>query len=97
MMLIGGAFFGAVLVGAGDASADLEHQFRIAIVKRRDLGVWRFLIVVGGAIVFSTSGADALRQPAAKAPARDIHFVNALVADIAVAGVPEPMPVVGKT
>ncbi len=30
----------------------------------------------------------------AQAPARDVHLVDALVAQVAVAGVPEPVPVV---
>ena len=33
----------------------------------------------------------------AQAPARDIHFVDALIADVAIARVPEPVPVVLET
>src|SRR6185436_8365602 len=32
----------------------------------------------------------------AEAPQRNVHFVHALVANVAVAGVPEPEPVVGE-
>src|SRR5215467_7756014 len=35
-------------------------------------------------------------KPYAESPARNIHLVNALVADVAVSVVPEPVPVVVK-
>src|SRR5207253_1264451 len=37
---------------------------------------------------------DTLRQCAAESPARNVNFMHALVADITVAEIPEPMPVV---
>ena len=37
---------------------------------------------------------DALRQRRAQRPAGDVHFVHALIADVSVPEIPEPMPIV---
>ena len=55
-------------------------------------GVGRFLVVVEHEV--AADGADLGRVLHAEAPAGDVHFVDALVAEIAVAVVPEPVPVV---
>src|SRR5882724_11530044 len=54
-----------------------------------------------GAVVFvseTSANADDLRRNFlfAQHPARDVHLVNALVADVAVPGFPNPMPIVMK-
>src|SRR6185436_6992074 len=54
--------------------------------------VGRLLIVVEHEL--PADRADLRGMSYAKAPARDIHFVNSLVAEVAVAGIPEPVPVV---
>src|ERR1700683_2581731 len=54
--------------------------------------VGRFLIVVVHEV--PANGADLHRVLHAQAPSRDIHFVDALIAEVAVAGIPEPVPVV---
>ena len=58
-----------------------------------DLGVGRFagVFVAQAAAVAEHALADVI---APQAPAGDVHLVNALVAQVAVAVVPEPVPVV---
>lgn len=91
-----GADFGFVV---GDPVADFElHHFAFAIgsveIKRGAESVGRFLIIVEHEMV--AHGGDGNREADAQSPASDIDFVNGLVADFAVAGVPNPVPVVVK-
>src|SRR5439155_26133521 len=44
----------------------------------------------------AADGGDAVGKPNAEAPPREIDLMDALVAQIAVSGVPDPMPVVMK-
>src|SRR3982751_2808337 len=45
----------------------------------------------------TTDGGDFHRQGHPQPPTGQIHLVNALIAQVAIAGVPNPMPVVVKT
>src|SRR5579862_4698917 len=81
---------------AGLDAADFKHDFAVAVIECGDLGIGRLLIVIVD--VLAAGGDDGHGQAGtAEAPARDIHLVDALVADVAVAGVPEPVPVVAET
>ncbi len=79
--------------------ADLElHHLAPAVVVELEGAVQRvgrFLIVVEHEV--AADGADLRRILHAQTPARHVHLVDALVAQIAVAGVPEPVPVVVET
>ena len=78
-----------------DQPADFEHQQRVAVVVHRQLRVGRLALVLVGEP--SAQAPHALGQRAAlDRPTGDVHFVYALVADVAVARVPEPMPVVRR-
>ena len=57
-----------------------------------DVRVGRFLIVVEA--VAAAGGGDADREIDAQAPAAQVDHVDAVVAEFAVAPVPEPVPVV---
>ena len=73
----------------------LRTPFPPAVIVAGQQRVGRFLIVGGPylpPIATAAFGHLRIAQP----PARDAHFVHALVADVAVAGVPEPVPVVGE-
>src|SRR5262249_18524348 len=74
-------------------TADLEDQLAVAIVEDANLRVRRLAVVD---VTEATADAeDALRQfGLAEAPAGLVHLVNALVAEVAVAVVPDPVPVV---
>ncbi len=83
----------------GDPVADFElHHFAFAArsieTERGMQGVGCFLVVVEHEV--STHGGHGDREANAEAPARDIDFVDGLVADFTVAGVPDPMPIVVK-
>ena len=83
----------------GHQSPGFEHELPIAVVIRAGLGVRSLLVII--VLKFAAGAAHRLqahvgvRQP--QTPTSDVHFVNALVAHIAVAGIPKPMPVVSKT
>src|SRR5205823_10932571 len=65
----------------------------VAVVEDRDVRVGRLAVVL---VAEATAEPDnALRHLApAETPAGDVHLVDALVAQVAVAGVPLPVPVV---
>jgi hypothetical protein len=77
---------------AGVQAAHLEHDLGVAVVESRNLGVRRLLVVLVDVLASGRNGAR--WQAAAEAPARHIHLVDTLIADVAVARVPEPVPVV---
>ena len=83
----------AVVVGRAQA-AHLEDQLRVAEIHDRDLRVRRLSLVL---VAEATAQADhALgERGAGNAPAGDVHLMHALIADVAIAGVPEPVPVIG--
>src|SRR5205823_3032099 len=74
-------------------SADLEDQLRVPVVEHADLRIGGLPIIH---ITEPTADTDhRLRQLVlGESPARLVHFVDALVAEIAVAVVPEPVPIV---
>src|SRR5207247_11106568 len=57
-------------------------------------GIRRFLVVLEHEV--STHGVDRCGEPNAQSRACDVNFVDGLVADLTVTGVPNPMPVVVK-
>src|SRR5258706_1661596 len=77
---------------SGENAPHLEHNLSIAIIESRDLRVRRLLVVVID--ILAPGGEDALRQSSPEPPSRDVHLMHTLVADVSVARVPEPMPVV---
>src|SRR6185312_13679654 len=77
---------------AGLQAPNFKHKFLVAIVEARKKRVRRFLVVLIN--VFAAARDSRRGKVYAQAPPRDIHFVNALVADISVASVPKPVPVV---
>ena len=81
---------GSLLV---DQAAVFEEQLRAAKVDDRQLGVGRLaLILVAKA---AAEADDGLRHgPVGHGPAGDVHLVHALVANLAVAEIPKPMPIV---
>src|SRR5262249_16149262 len=92
----------ADVVGSAQDGQTLGRRGQVAYVQRHLpvaeargglLGGWRFLVILPDE--FAAARGDRLRpSTAAQAPQRHIHFVHALVADVAVAGIPEPVPVV---
>jgi len=95
-----GAFFQVELVGdlavVADQAVVLEKHLRLAEIEEGQLGVGRLALVLVAEA--SAQADDALRQGRARGgldgPAGDVHLVDALVADLAVAEIPEPVPVV---
>ena len=83
----------AVIAHSVLQAAHLEDQLRVAVVEDGDLRVGRLALV---AVAEAAAQAeDAPRQGGAgDDPAGDVHLVHALVADVAVAEIPEPVPVV---
>src|ERR1039457_6859044 len=87
------ADLGEIAFAAGIEAADFELQLLVAEVEGGELGVGGFLVV--GVEVLAAGGDHALGpRDFAQAAARVIHLMHALIADVAVAGVPEPVPVV---
>src|SRR5438132_397225 len=92
-----------VIVGAGAnlgriralarQSANLKDQLCVTVVKHADLRIGRLSI-----IYITEAAANADHRPRqlvlGKSPAGLIHLVDALVAEVAVAVVPEPVPIV---
>src|SRR5437879_3385176 len=81
----------AVVVG-GQAT-DFEYQFGVTVGHHRDLRVGGFAVVDVPEAAADTEdgpGQAVLAQP----PAGHVHLVDALVAQVAIAVVPDPMPVV---
>ena len=87
---------------SGLQAADLEDELGVAEVHDADLGVGRLpLVVIAEPAAQADDGLGERRAGAVPArargrdqPAGDVHLVDALVADVAVAEVPEPVPVV---
>src|SRR5262249_18355045 len=74
-------------------AADFEHDFPVTIIERGELRVGRLLVVLVD--ILAARGDYCLGHSGfTQTPARDIHLMHALIADVAIAGVPEPMPVV---
>src|SRR5579862_542054 len=83
----------------GDPMADLElHHLTLAIreveFKCAAECVRCLLVVVKQKV--SAHGRDSVRKLEAQSPARDVHLMNALVAEVSVACIPDPVPVVMK-
>jgi hypothetical protein len=93
----GGGFLGFFhfLLGEGVVreAADFEDQRRFVIHVENDLGVGR-----GAVIDVTDPSAEAhdfgRKMIDAEGPAGDVHLMDALVAEIAAAGGPDPMPIV---
>ena len=84
-------FWPEVVVGL--EAADLEDQLRVAEVDQGDHRVGRLALV--RVAEPAAEADDALGQGGAgDHPAGDVHLVDPLVADVAVAEIPEPVPVV---
>ena len=75
-----------------DRRSELQHLVDFRIQEGGNLRVRRFLIVVEQEM--PAHRLNPARQADAEAPAGHVHLVDALVADVAVAVVPEPVPVV---
>ncbi len=86
----------------GLQAADLEDELGVAVVHDADLGVGRLALVViaepaaqaQDGFGESRAGAVPARAGGRDQPAGDVHLMDPLVADIAVAEVPEPVPVI---
>src|ERR1700680_3513478 len=81
----------------GDPVADFEvHHFALAIGSIENeggiQGIGRFLVVVEHKM--PAHRGYRYRKANAQTPAGDIDFVDGLVADFAVAGVPDPVPII---
>ncbi len=86
-------FVGDTHVGLSGESADIEHKEGFAVVEDGDLSVGCFALVLVAEA--SANGDDAFGpHGAGNHPAGDVHLVDALVPDIAVAVGPEPVPVI---
>src|SRR5262249_2606178 len=80
----------------GRQATYLEDQFAVAVVEDTKLRVGRLAVVdVAEATAEAENALAQLLLP--QAPAGNIHLMNALVAQVAVAVVPLPMPVVVET
>src|SRR5579862_546832 len=85
--------------GAWESGSPPESRRWVATscstTTRKRPTVGRFLVVVEHDV--ATHRRDSGGEPDSQAPACDVHFMDTLVADVAVAGVPEPVPVVMET
>ena len=80
-----------------DEAAGFEDELGLAVVKDGELHVGGLALVgvVGAVDVASAEGNDGFGEGGVfDGPTGDVHLMNALVADVAVAEVPEPVPVV---
>ena len=80
-----------------DEAAGFKDELGLAVVKDGQLHVGGLALVgvVGAVDVASAEGNDGLGEGGVfDGPAGDVHLMDALVADVAVAEVPEPVPVV---
>src|SRR5438477_529743 len=74
-------------------AADFEDQGRFLVIMKNDLRIRRGAVVDVAEAAAETE--DARRKLVlAQEPAGDIHLVNALISQIAVARIPNPMPIV---
>src|SRR6266446_41396 len=91
-----GAYLGLMV---GDPVADFEFH-HLALAPRNletEAGIQSIgclLVVIEHEV--STHGRHGRGEPNAQTPARDVDFVDCLVTDFTVAGVPDPMPIVVK-
>src|SRR5205085_8205038 len=77
---------------AGQA-ADFEDQLRLTVIEDGDLGAGRLALVLEADAAAEAD--DALGQRGAgDGPARPVNLMDALIAEVAVAEVPEPVPAV---
>ena len=82
--------------------ADFEDELGVAVIHDRDLGIGRLtLVVIAEAAAQAQNGLGEGRARAVLAwtrgrdqPAGFVHLVDALVPDVAIAEIPEPVPVV---
>lgn len=80
-----------------DEAAGFKDELGLAVIKDGELHVGGLALVgvVGAVDVASADGDDGFGESGVfDGPAGDVHLMNALVADVAVAEVPEPVPVV---
>src|SRR5438045_1556099 len=83
----------AAVVTLGWQAADLEDELRLAVVEEGQLRVGGLALI--GVTESAAEAEDALGQRGAgDHPAGLVHLVDALVADVAVAEIPEPMPII---
>ena len=83
----------------GDPVTDFDlHHLALLVgvleVEGRVQHIGCFLIVVEHEVPAHCGNLD--REANTESPARDVDLMNGLVADFAIAGVPDPMPVVMK-
>ena len=84
------------MVGDPVPHFELQH-LALAIgleTKRRMQCIRRLLVVLKHEV--STHGRHVHRESHSQSPARNINFVDGLIADLTVSGVPDPVPVVVK-
>src|SRR5215813_5560247 len=86
------ADLGAFVV-LGQQAAYLEDQLTVAVVENANLRVGG-LAVVDVAEATADAESRAAQLVLAQAPAGDVHLVDALAAQVAVAVVPDPVPIV---
>src|SRR2546427_9669525 len=77
-------------------AAGFKQQQRVTVVEDGDELVGCFALVLEIRFIDVTPAQtdDAFRQRRAQRPAGNGHFMNALIADVSVPEIPEPMPVV---
>src|SRR6516165_9414478 len=86
-------------LAVGDPVAHLEfHHLALTVREVEFKGaierVWCLLVIVKHEV--TADGRDPIGELDTESPAGDIHLVNALVAEIAVTRIPDPVPVVMK-
>ena len=80
-------------VTGGGQPSDFKNQRGLFVVVENDQGIGRFGIIEVAET--SADGEDSRREGLfAEKAAGDVHLVDALVAEVAAPGVPDPMPVV---
>ena len=86
------------VVGGRAEAADLEDELRVAVVHDGDLGVGGLPLVAIAEPAAQADDRPGIRRAGGPGrgdqPSGDVHLVDALIADVAVAEVPEPVPVV---
>src|SRR5205814_8180471 len=72
------------------------QKLRVAIVDHchKMVGPLALVLEVRFIDITAAQTNHALRERPAQRPAANIHFMNALIADVAIAEIPEPVPVV---
>ena len=93
VILVGDLELERRILGLIDQAAHLEDQQRVAVLEDGHLRVGRLALVLVGEAAAQAPDLGGQRR-ALDRPAGHVDLVDALVADVAVAEVPEPVPVV---